>query len=127
MSLDITPRAAPGQPLINAYGDGGFRINGTRHEGSVIIADGVVVPWAAAVPGAIELETLADALAAGRSGGILVVGCGPSFRPPPAGLREKVRAAGPVLEWMDTSAACRTFNVLLIEGRDVAAALIAVS
>jgi len=27
---------------------------------------------------------------------------------------------------MDTGAACRTFNVLLIEGRDVAAALIAV-
>lgn len=127
MSLDITPRAAPGQPLINAYGDGGFRINGMRHEGSVIIADGVVVPWSAPAPGAIEAGALAGALAAGRPGAILIIGCGPRFIPPPPGLREKIRESGPVLEWMDTSAACRTFNVLLIEGRDVAAALIAVS
>ncbi|MBI1985608.1 MAG: Mth938-like domain-containing protein, partial [Rhodospirillales bacterium] len=42
------------------------------------------------------------------------------------GLREDLKQAGLVLEWMDTGAACRTFNVLLAEERACAAALIAV-
>jgi uncharacterized protein len=37
-----------------------------------------------------------------------------------------MREAGIGVEWMDTGAACRTFNVLLLEDREVAAALIAV-
>lgn len=127
MSLDITPQTLPGQPLINAYGDGGFRIAGVRHTGSVIIAESQIVPWSVTASDGIDLETLAAALAVGRSGSILVIGCGPSFVAPPPGLRDQVRGSGPVLEWMDTSAACRTFNVLLIEGREVAAALIAVT
>ncbi len=43
---------------------------------------------------------------------------------PPA-LRQAVRAWGPVVEAMATPAACRTYNLLLAEGRRVAAALIA--
>ena len=58
--------------------------------------------------------------------GILVVGCGAAFEPPPSGLREGLSEKGVVLEWMDTGAACRTFNVLLAEDRACAAALIAV-
>ena len=42
------------------------------------------------------------------------------------GLRESLRAAGLVVEPMDTGAACRTFNLLVSEDRWVAAALIAV-
>ena len=37
-----------------------------------------------------------------------------------------LREAGIGVEWMDTGAACRTFNVLLLDDRDVAAALVAV-
>ena len=43
---------------------------------------------------------------------------------PPA-LRQAVRAWGPVVEPMATPSACRTYNVLLAEGRRVAAALLA--
>ena len=51
---------------------------------------------------------------------------GPAFLPSPKGLRESLKDRGLVLEWMDTGAACRTFNVLLAEDRHCAAALIAV-
>jgi uncharacterized protein len=44
--------------------------------------------------------------------------------PLPGTLRGDLRAAGIVLEPMDTGAACRTYNVLVAEGRQVAAALI---
>jgi len=54
------------------------------------------------------------------------LGCGNEFFPIPDTLREDLQKLGIVLEWMDTGAACRTFNVLLVEERPVAAALIAV-
>lgn len=56
----------------------------------------------------------------------MIVGCGKTFFPPPEAARAVAKAAGVALEWMDTGAACRTFNVLLGEERRVAAALIAV-
>ncbi|MFO1113453.1 MAG: Mth938-like domain-containing protein [Rhodospirillales bacterium] len=37
-----------------------------------------------------------------------------------------MRKAGIGVEWMNTGAACRTYNVLVLEDRDVAAALIAI-
>ena len=60
------------------------------------------------------------------SADILIVGCGRAFQLPPKGLKDGLGELGLVLEWMDTGAACRTFNVLLAEERAVAAALIAV-
>lgn len=55
-----------------------------------------------------------------------MLGCGARFMPPPSGLRDALRAMGVALEWMDTGAACRTFNVLLAEDRGAVGALIAV-
>ena len=76
----------------------------------------------------VTSESLAEVTAAGRAGEveILLLGCGPRMAPVPRPLRETLRAAGIVIEAMDTGAACRTYNVLMSEGRRVAAALIAV-
>ena len=74
----------------------------------------------------ITLVTLAEVTASGQAADILIIGCGPAFLPVPKGFREGLKAAAVALEWMDTSAACRTFNVLLAEDRACAAALIAV-
>ncbi len=57
---------------------------------------------------------------------ILLIGCGSKFYPPPIILRNDLKNIGTTLEWMDTGAACRTFNVLLAESRNVVSALIAV-
>ena len=58
--------------------------------------------------------------------GILVIGCGAMGKAPPPDLRAKLKAWDISLEWMNTGAACRTFNVLLTEEREAVAALIAV-
>ena len=58
---------------------------------------------------------------------LLLLGCGAAMRPVAPALRAALRKAGIAVEPMDTGAACRTFNVLLAEGRRVAAALVAVS
>jgi len=62
---------------------------------------------------------------AGRAD-LLIVGTGADLAPLPAPLRAKLRAAGVGCETMSTGAAVRTYNMLLDEGRRVAALLIAV-
>ena len=56
----------------------------------------------------------------------MVIGIGTVVADIPAQTRAALDDAGVGVEVMTTGAACRTFNVLLIEGRGVAAALIAV-
>ena len=56
----------------------------------------------------------------------LLVGCGARMEMAPAWLRQACQAVSITVDTMDTGAACRTYNVLLSEGRDIAAALIAV-
>ena len=124
--LDITPLVASGRQLIEGYGEGQFRVAGRVFSGSVLVFPQRTLAWPVREPAAITLASL-DAVTGGDvSTEILLVGCGARFEPAPAELARTLRAASIALEWMDTGAACRTFNVLLGEDRRVAAALIAV-
>lgn len=127
ISLDITPQVADSRLLIHGYGGGGFRISNLgRLEGSQILFPERAIPWKAKSNRDISLKSLNPIINESDRIKILVLGCGDRFFPIPDILREELRKQGIILEWMDTSAACRTFNVLLVEERPVAAALIAV-
>ena len=82
--------------------------------------------WGVASVADLTLESLGPVIEVSDITDILIVGCGPVFVDEPMGLRAGLRKHGIVLEWMDTGAACRTYNVLLAEDRRLAAALIAV-
>jgi len=113
--------------LLHGYGDGGFRVSGAgRLEGSQLLFPEKTIPWNAKSIEDISLESLSPIINEADKVDILIVGCGNEFSTIPYILREGLRQQGIVLEWMDTGAACRTFNVLLVEERPVAAALIAV-
>ncbi|MEO5373833.1 MAG: Mth938-like domain-containing protein [Alphaproteobacteria bacterium] len=122
----LTPPAPRGRSLIQGYGDGGFRIGGLFHAGSVLVFADAVEAWPVPEPAGITLDSLAAVTAAGRAVDLLLVGCGRARAVLPESLRQYLRRAGIVAEAMDTGAACRTFNILLAEERRVAAALIAV-
>lgn len=126
-AIEITPVTAAGANLIRGYGNGGFRVASFPHTpGSVIVLAGQVISWQ---PPSLEKITKLDlsAIIENATGiDILVFGCGDIFTAPPKTLRSELREHGVALEWMDTGAACRTFNVLLSESREVAAALIAI-
>ena len=124
--MDVTPLEVPGRQVIQSYGEGRFRIAGTVHAGSVLVWPERAEAWPVADAAAIGIDSLAAVTAADEVTDILLVGCGPRFLPVPADLREALRLHGVALEWMDTGAACRTFNVLLGDDRRIAAALIAV-
>lgn len=124
--MDITPVVSSEFQLIGGYGDGGFSISGIRHEGSVLILPRRTLSWTVQSASDVALENLQPIIAADPRPAILILGCGRSMVPVPRALRESLRGHGIVVEPMDSGAACRTYNVLLTEGRDVAAAIIAV-
>lgn len=127
--MDLTPLIPAGRQIIESYGEGRFRISGTAIEGSVLVFPDRTLPWPVDSGEAITPESLGEVMRAGEAGtvNILLLGCGQRMAMVPSALRERLRAAGVVIEPMDTGAACRTYNVLMAEGRQVAAALIAVS
>jgi uncharacterized protein len=112
-----------GQNAFTGYGEGYVLVNGTRHQHSLIVlADQVVENWGV---GRIEDLDEADVTLLGGLGmEILLLGTGKSLRFPHPRLLAPLAAARTGVEVMDTQAACRTYNILLAEGRKVAAALI---
>jgi uncharacterized protein len=123
--MDFFREQPPGPQLIQGYQEGGFRIAGARHEGSVLVLPDRTLAWPVSGLDQVTLESLAPILAAEPAVEILLLGCGRRFAMASAELRQALRAEGIALESMDTPAACRTYNVLLADERRVAAALIA--
>jgi uncharacterized protein len=122
--VSLEPARLPGQVPIEAYGNGGFRFAGMSHRGSILSLPSGVRAWEPALP--LDAQSLAPVLAEGKALALLVLGTGARHEPPAAQVRRALAEAGVALESMDTGAACRTYNVLLAEGRPVGAALVAV-
>lgn len=104
---------------IEGYGPGFFRIGSHVLQGPTL-----VTPWDAGGWGGLSDSATPLALA-GRID-VLLLGLGPVIAPVPRAFREALEAAGIGVEPMSSPAACRTYNVLLGEGRRIAAALLPV-
>ncbi|WP_304172172.1 Mth938-like domain-containing protein [Phenylobacterium aquaticum] len=114
-------------PSVDAYGDGGFRLSGARHEGSVLIVQDQARPWSVRSLAELTPESLAEVIALGpREVEFVLLGVGLTNAQPPRPVREALARAGIGLEFMDTATAARTYNLLTAEGRRLAAALIAI-
>jgi uncharacterized protein len=114
-------------PSIDAYGEGGFRLDGVRHEGSLLILSDVASAWPVATFADLTPDSLKPVIEAGRSEvEFLLLGVGARNAMPPRAVRDTLQRAGIGLEFMDTPAAARLYNVLTSEGRRLAVALIAV-
>lgn len=124
--MDITPLTAKGAHTIQGYGNGGFKINQTPLKGNLIISPLQVFSWQTTSVEMATLASLAPVTHAVPGVEILLVGCGKRSAAFPVELRQALKSQGIAVEVMDTGAACRTYNVLLSEGRNVAAAVIAV-
>jgi uncharacterized protein len=123
--MDVTPLVPHGYQVINSYGAGGFMITGERHEGSVLVFPEQVVAFEPKAWSALTLNHLLAITEVVPHVELLLIGCGPSIQPLSTNHRAALRKAGIGIDLMDTGAACRTYNILMAEGRRVAAALIA--
>lgn len=109
--------------LIAAWEPGRIRIGERWLTGNLIVtAETIVSDWLPANAPRIAVGDLGPALAIKPE--LIVVGAGTEARTPDIDLMAELAALGIGLEYMQTPAACRTYNVLVHEGRRVAAALI---
>jgi uncharacterized protein len=120
------PARYPYQAQIDAYGNGGFRFADMSHRGSILILPSGVYAWDIQSPDAIDLGAFDQVFAEKDRIRFLLLGTGRAQVFPSLEIRSAFASAGLGLEPMDTGAACRTYNVLLAEHRQLAAALIAV-
>jgi uncharacterized protein len=108
---------------ITAYDARHIAVNGRPLTRSFLLTpQRLIEDWP---PDSIDSLTESDLQAvAGLDCPIILLGTGPRQRfPAPALLRPLIKRRVGV-EVMNTHAACRTYNILMAEGRDVAAALI---
>ena len=103
---------------IEGYGADFYRLDGVAHPAPVVIAPARVAAWGG-------YDDAAPLLALAGQIDVLFIGTGPEIAPIPAALRQTLESAGLGVEIMASAAACRTYNVLLSEGRRVAVALLA--
>lgn len=109
---------------IRSYGPGRFLISEREWQSPVLVTPSATYPWSATSAAELSLESLAPLREAAIPTEILVLGCGARAVFVPPDLRAALKGAGMGIEVVDTGSACRIYNVLLAEGRRVAAALI---
>lgn len=111
---------------IESYRQGGFRFGGMSHRGSLLCLPSGMWAWDAVEPADIDEASLARVTAEAARIDVLLVGTGDALVLLPEKLRWRMRDLAISCDPMATGNALRTWNVLLAEGRRVAAALLAV-
>ncbi len=109
----------PGAQPVEGYGPGFFRIGGQVFQGAVLTGEAGTSGWGG-------YDDSAPLMALAGKVDVLIVGTGAEIAHIPPVLRRDLEGKGLGVEVMNSPAACRTYNVLVGEGRRVALALIPV-
>jgi uncharacterized protein len=120
--MDITPLIAADRQVIQSYSVGGFKISGNAYQGPVMVFPDRTLSWAASSienlkPGDFDMLDKRDV-------DVVLIGCGAQGARLSKEIAQALKSRGILPETMDTGAACRTYNVLLADGRRIAAALL---
>lgn len=124
--MDVTPLIRADTKIIQAYKGGIFKVSGQNYPDGIFVLGDRVIPWTID----FDIKSLQDndfmALVEHAANiDVLLLGTGKTMAMSSHALRIGIKKKyGFMLEAMDTGAACRTYNVLIAEGRRVAAALL---
>lgn len=128
--MDVTPLIPSNAQVIQSYADGGFKVSAQSYTGAQLVFVDRVQSWEAATQAAsaqdISIDMFQPLVDLAKDIDVVLFGTGAKLFLLPAALRADLKEAGLVVEVMDTPAACRTYNVLLSEGRRVVAAMLPV-
>lgn len=121
MKLQIA--TTEGQNTFTAYGEGYVSVNAVRHGSNLIVLPERLIPdWTTA---SFATLSLADfEFLSTLETDIILLGTGNEHRFPRPELMQPLMRANKGLEVMTIQAACRTYNILISEGRKVSAALL---
>ncbi|MFN7085280.1 MAG: Mth938-like domain-containing protein [Burkholderiales bacterium] len=113
---------ASGHNVFTGYGPGYVAVNHVHHEKHVVVTAERVAPWEIENFETLGAQDFASLLELKPE--IVILGTGSVLRFPAPALSRVLTAAGVGLEVMDSKAACRTYNILIAEGRKVVAAVL---
>lgn len=120
--MKIQIESAFGLNVIRAYAPGQVTVNHEIYHGSLIVTPERVERWAPGDFEGLEGAHFERLLAFGPE--VVIVGTGARLHFPRAEVLSPLIEAGIGYEIMDTGAACRTYNILMSDGRRVVAALL---
>ncbi len=121
--MKIGEERPQGRNAFTGYGEGYVEVNRARLHASVLVSpERVVTDWPAESVDALTADHLAAIVELHPE--IVLLGTGAAFRFPAPAMLAPLYKAGIGVEVMDTPAACRTYNILMSEGRNVVAALV---
>lgn len=123
--MDVTPLIAQGQQIIQSYSGGVFKVSGQLYDQSVFVMPDVTHIWSydADEVNAFSVDDFHLLINQAEQVDVFLLGTGKHMAMLSSSLRAELRSAGISLDCMDTGAACRTYNVLMAEGRRVGCAL----
>ena len=102
--------------IIDSYGSGGFRIQGEIFFGNIFICNDTLHSWKSS-------RELVSCLRNLKQIDLLIVGTGKDLNSSQLNLVEIEKKVSAGIEVLDTPAACRLYNMLVLEGRYLACAL----
>lgn len=122
--MDVTPLIPMERKIIQSYSSGGFKVSGVFYSGGVLVFPDKVQNWHSPQ----NFEDLSEndfayVLEDKDNIDVVLLGCGAKALFLNPFLRQAIKAKGLNIDVMDSGAACRTYNVLMAEGRRVAALL----
>lgn len=117
--MDLTPIIPKNKKVIQAYAPGMFQINEEEIKTPILLTPTNIHPLTTSDINTIIKEALP--LLEKAAPEILLIGCGTTITPLEKELRKKITQHNITPDLMDTGAACRTYNILLGEDRQVAA------
>ena len=120
MKLHLT--RGEGRNHITGSGSGYVAVNGVRYEHPIVVTPEQLAPWPVVRSSSVSADDVTALLA--HTPEIVLIGTGARLEFPPAAVLRPLIDASIGYEVMDTGAACRTYGILMAEGRRVVAALV---
>tara|TARA_Y100000389_G_scaffold15401_1_gene13681 strand:+ start:653 stop:1006 length:354 start_codon:yes stop_codon:yes gene_type:complete len=115
--MQINEVSFNGQPPVDSYGPGFFRVSNIIHKGALFLTLKGSINWTG-------LDDLTAIIENKDDYDVVFIGMGKEISPLPKTIYNKLEKAGVPFEVMNSPSACRTYNVLLSEERRVGLAVL---
>lgn len=124
--MKLSEQKSPGPVLISGYGDGLFRLGNKTHKGHLLVFGREYYSWPVKSAKSVTKPSLKSVLNVKIPPEFLILGLGEEIEDQVILSQKFTKSFGLSVEVMSTGAAARTYNVLTLEGRLIAAGLLAV-
>ena len=123
--MDVTPLVREGLQLIQSYSAEGFKINSQSYGGAVIVTPFETRSWNdVSDVSSLTLQNFQSVIEIKEDVDVVLFGTGAKMAFLPSEVQSALQKQGLNVDCMDTGAACRTFNILVAEGRRVVAMML---